>query len=537
MAGRAGVWVVLVIAIATLAVAWWLGTVWLSSTDASLPVVVDREVAASAPDPGIPALPPAPPMNEPHPERSELASEAPPDAEPAFTDVPVVPVLSSQVGLLAFTAVDAETGSPLREVTLRCGSESRFAATQSPGRVQVTLKPGCYLGCVTAAGYDPATLPVANVIPGQVTELGKIAMQIGRGAIEGRVLAPSDERVIRVELYGSGRNRCRSCSVFPTTPETVRSERRADLEGRPTLTFEHAVLHLGGSRALTPIATEVASRRERPSSHRCPDCGYGDDRSVLETQPGSRGFRFPELAAGTYFLRAVDEDDHSSVLVKVTVPPQQPVWTEIALAPSARAVFELQDESGRPFEGAWLALDGKHTLHSSIIYRFLHEGHEVGTAIVTQRIGHGVLSLTSGVRPGFYLRLKMFPGVTKPTSDDEGFDRERMESDSLAVEPQEPELPPSSFTVREIAGHVHEITGLPYASLTYTVTCGLFESGERPLELRSSSIPHETVVMRRRELQEGEAEPGVYIIEDGDSVMISGEGVSISFENPPSSGG
>jgi hypothetical protein len=109
--------------------------------------------------------------------------------------------------------------------------------------------------------------------------------------------------------------------------------------------------------------------------------------------------------------------------------------------------------------------------------------------------------------------------------------------DSPWVEPQAPELPASKLTVQRIADHLHLIGGLPYAGLTYTVTCGPFQSGEHTLDVRQGTVPRETVVMRRRALEEGEPEPGISIVDDGDGLTISSEGQAVRLEVERSSGG
>ena len=283
----------------------WLATDGLRSD----PVAPDL---AQAPDPTIEVAPPARPDVDLIPGQGRRVAEAEgpaeagerrrPESVGGSTDEPAGP---PPTGGLALEVIHAETGAPVESFELRTLSSTRFLASHTGSPVSLRLSPGTYEGLILHKGADALALEPFVVERDRVTDLGRVAIEIGSASILGVVRGDNlnEGTPIRVELFGEGRNRCASC-----------------------------------------VPDEEAAEP-------CGACGYGPERSLVVSEVGDT-FRFDRLAAGGYRLVVRDGERVILGLAEVILEAREERVVEIGLS-FVDGDFLLTDIEGQPFDGVW----------------------------------------------------------------------------------------------------------------------------------------------------------------------------------------
>jgi hypothetical protein len=199
--------------------------------------------------------------------------------------------------------VDEATGEPLVGASVRFLNPPRFASTVNQSEFDLRLSAGAWSMCVLAEGHETELRENVVVAPDGVNDLGEIALAKGSGTIEGRLsrdgIETSGPRY--VELRGAGRNPCPEC--FQHGPDVI-----------------------------------------------C--CGWSWDRSVVAIGADGR-FCFRALAAGTYFLRALDQSPRPVPTRRLELKRGEWRQVDLAFAIGVVAKLELVDDQAQAFVGAW----------------------------------------------------------------------------------------------------------------------------------------------------------------------------------------
>jgi RNA polymerase sigma-70 factor (ECF subfamily) len=245
------------------------------------------------------------------------AVEAKRAADPATTDASMKTIVRSTSPIdrpkfgvhVKLRPVDAVTRQPLVDASARISdghessatfgdghhAEIEFVITRTPESGSRTTR---WKLAVVAVGHDP-DLRELEAVDVSDFDLGDVPLTRGSGGIEGHVRgAPSGGLV---ELRGYGRNRCPECW-----------------------------------------------RRDEDGS--C--CGFRVDRSLVPVSSTGR-FEFRSLAAGTYWLRVLDDKQRPVPTVRVELARGESKLVDLDLSSAVELTLESVDESGRPFCGAW----------------------------------------------------------------------------------------------------------------------------------------------------------------------------------------
>ncbi len=260
-------------------------------------------------------------------ENSEAAQATPADPLAA------PPVL--EAGKVSYQVVDGVTREPIG-AKIRFLSEERYAEdkTSAEKMKETLLSPGSYEASVTSKGHEVFYLDEFQVLAGELTDLGVIALEPGSARIEGEILAShfDQETPLSVHLFGDGRRPCKRCFVPQTEGEIKKA---ADLTGDPQ--------------------EDLGWEREES----CSACGYTKKKTIVTARVGE-GFAFPDLAAGTYFLRVFEATCLPVGKVKkVVLNPREWTRMDLVLNEAATLEVELMDEAGVAFpgeddlQGAW----------------------------------------------------------------------------------------------------------------------------------------------------------------------------------------
>ncbi len=375
-------------------------------------------------------------------------------------------------GHVAFRVVDARSGQPFENVRVRFLHEFRFAEYAGGGDVDAVLTPGKWEANVTATGCEPALLDAFKVSAGETTALGVVALAQGCGVVEGAALArhlAGDSPVV-VQLFGEGRSPCELCRPRPDVP--------------------------------TPES--------------CP-CGYRPDHDEFELK-GDRRFRFVNLAAGVYWLRAFEPAQRITKALRIELLRGGRCWNEVDLSTPTSARFELRHDAsarGGLFTGDW---EGVHREKAAPIrFSFKRDGRAVGEVCfgpaqddVRSTMGAPILPYVDGaaatevelsnvVTWARTLQLEFtnvlisrtmvidsFGNVIFNASSgaDSRLDRDRQEGDALDFDGAEPEENGAELKIEPLRPDLFEIGRLPRSLLTVVVSCGHYVSGEVPVDLR-----------------------------------------------------
>jgi RNA polymerase sigma-70 factor (ECF subfamily) len=412
-------------------------------------------------------------------------------------------------GTVLMEVVDARTLVRLDGVKIRFLNESRFAEYDGSGGVQTVLTAGRWEAIVGADGYEPLRLAAFDVAVGEARSVGRIALDRGNGAIEGRVVArhlPGDVPVT-VELFGAGRSPCDACLA-----------------------------------ALNRAGEDDAERLKSFGA----DCGFAKERDLFEVT-GDRSFRFGHLAAGVYFLRASDPRQKIVEARRLEVGRGGCVWQELDVSAPTFARFELRHERGGLFSGAWSSPHQPQP--AAIRYEFRRDGKPVGSVELTpsaddtlasvgppivipggggtsQQVSLAVEMLTSRVLltrfdqrlverdaaadlaavegqwahrlavDGTRVLLTDVYTATVDLPSLERIDRERQEGDALRFDGEEPGCDGAGLKLTALRPDLHEIAPLPRLELTLVVTCGDYQSEEIPVDLRGDYFQPMVVTMK-----------------------------------------
>jgi RNA polymerase sigma-70 factor (ECF subfamily) len=276
------------------AIAAGVGLAFVATLDEKLPVAsktfyvgADGAIVEGEPPPDA-----AEPERAPEPALVESKPASPfPDPEAERLGVP---------GRVRFAVVDAASGATLRDVTVRLLSEARFGTIDAPDVVDRALSAGTWEMVVLRDGYEPETRAGVVIRAGVTTDLGIVALERGRGGIEGKLrcdgVAGGTPRF--VELRGAGRSPCPRCGL----------------------------------------------------GEEC--CGYAWDLSLVRVGEDGR-FRFSGLAAGTYFVRPYDERPRLQPTLRVELARDERRELDVTLAAPVTLRFETLDALGAPFVGLW----------------------------------------------------------------------------------------------------------------------------------------------------------------------------------------
>jgi RNA polymerase sigma factor (sigma-70 family) len=210
-------------------------------------------------------------------------------------------------GRLKLRVIEAASGEPLAAVTLRLLNETRAARVdQQPSECDVAASAGTWSLAILHEGFEPELRENIEVRSNETTDLGVVALGRGSGVIEGHVVCegfdPGSPHFI--ELRGDGRSPCSPQCLLRSPSEA----------------------YIG--------------------------CGYNWDRSVLPVGPDGR-FVFRGLAAGTYFLRPLDERPRLEPTTQLELARGEWRTIDIPMRPPLTVIFHLDDERGDPFLGVW----------------------------------------------------------------------------------------------------------------------------------------------------------------------------------------
>jgi RNA polymerase sigma-70 factor (ECF subfamily) len=460
-----------------------------ASTSSSSPAAVD----AATPDPQRVAL--APSTATSHDATANSNAALPPPGE------------------VAFRVVDAATRALLDDVTIRLLNESRFCEYHGHGEGRAKLTSGRWTARVTARGCEPVTLGAFEVERGRVVDLGTVELARGGGRIDGRVVArdlPPNGKVV-VELRGEGRSPCPECRArVAKFEEWQRSVEEAAASGR-----------------------EPPKTAPRPGD--C--CGYHEVFSSF-TLAGGGDFSFRGLAAGTYWIRAVDSDARLAESRRVEIGRDGSAWLELDVTEPTTLALELRDESNHAFAGDWStphretaapiefelaagekAIGVAHAQPKADDVRATRgppiavdagrssDGEEVGDRSARQASGEflpllayreqvsasfatAIADAESARRDGARIldlaaaselvAIETTAGLAKS----DRLDRARQEGDALVAADAPPELPRVELRLAQERPELFVVGPLPRAKLVVSVTCGHFASGPVDVDLR-----------------------------------------------------
>ena len=435
---------------------------------------------ASLPDPA--SVDPALAAMAPSARRDEAGGAAGDALNAASAAAPLPPA-----GVVKVQIVDGERGALLEGgVTIQFLSEQRFAKHEGGGAVEVPLTEGRWTACIHARGFEPYDLGAFVVVAATPVDLGMVALLRGNGVIEGEVIARhlGVDQPVRVELRGIGRSRCAEC-VAPSE---------------------------GGSKAAEPVH----------------GCGDGDEPSWF-TLSGTRRFRFPNLAQGTFWLRAFDPAQKIVEMRRVDIARGGYVWTSLEVSAPTLARVELRHAHGGLFHGDWAKFHAESP--ATIEFRIEREEKVVGQAScapeaddVRASIGGALVPLPEalpgaegasevlisgaqlqvltdftaafqgaqltfdfgGTDAGGGLRLVIgnWDGLLQSGASGDRLDRDRQEGDSLELVAGEPDLGAAELTLTKTRPDAFTLQPLPRSQLTVQVRCGGYESDPLPLDLR-----------------------------------------------------
>lgn len=107
-----------------------------------------------------------------------------------------------------------------------------------------------------------------------------------------------------------------------------------------------------GSKATRQEFETLRRKQLETQIPRSPCCGDADDRSLVGVDESGR-FEFRGLAAGTYFLRALDALQRAQPTLCVEIGRGENRVVDLSLAPDVSLQVDLRDEAGEPFVGRW----------------------------------------------------------------------------------------------------------------------------------------------------------------------------------------
>ena len=376
---------------------------------------------------------------------------------------PRSPVLPPS-GVVRLRVVDAQSNVPLPEISARFLGEKRVADYSGKGNTDVALTPGRYDVVLRADGYESIEPGPVVVTSGALTDLGTLALSTGGGVIEGDVLARHLEanQPVVVELFGAGRGRCEKCRI---TAEGV------------------------------------------PDS--CEACGRQSGMNHVEVVD-SRRFRFERLAAGSYWLRAFDPQQHLVARKLVVLDRNGSVWQSLEVSAPITAEFELRHGRGGPFVGAWAKVH--HAVPASIQFTFLREKEVIASVGSRTRRKAVRASLGAPLVPrgqdnpadddvpqssSASFTFSISGGISNFIygNNDPRLDRDRAESDSLSAAVPGAPSDELQLKVEERGDGRFAIGPLPRELLGVTVTCADFASEEVLLDLRFGQVGVQLVTL------------------------------------------
>lgn len=432
--------------------AWLLGSRELPVTPAGVRAAVDEPLLAA----GAPGELPGEESVVAEPQRSLLPALAgqSPASGAEIRDEAAPP------GSIAFEVYDPRAPERALEASARLLSGTRFGECSGSGRIEAYLSAGRYQIGIRARGYEPLELESIEVESGALTDLGRMALERGRGAIRGRVVAP----------YAAG--------VFRPVVVALRGDHRAPCERCDD----------GGA----------GWDRDAPCEH----CGYAAEADSFELGAGDT-FAFENLARGTYRLHAYqDEIDPHGVAVEVVLAPGNAEWIDLVLQPVAAFECELYDEAGRPFTGTWLEDGAERTEPVVLKAQRLQDAGEpaidAAVSILGFRTALARVATLQLDRGGVAFEIPQTLGeaeIVAPVAAlavderqaEEGWipvDRPRQDGDALLPCEPPPALPAHSHLgQRREPGNVFRFEGLPREPLRVSVRCGRYESESFDLDL------------------------------------------------------
>jgi RNA polymerase sigma-70 factor (ECF subfamily) len=416
----------------------------------------------------------------PRADRIEQARDAAPQADPSAA-APLPPP-----GFVAFRAVDRDTRLPLPRVEVRFLAEKRFGVYQGGGEGKAKLTPGHWRALATSEGFEPVELSAFDVREAVETELGTIELAHGGGSIEGRVTARHvTDRDVTVELRGEGRSPCAACrdALLRCARE---GSRDSDEDGIPDV-----------AATMKPLGA---------------DCGFAKDRSLASIAPGGT-FRFSELAAGTYWIRALDEGADLIDVQRVTIARDGNAWVDLDVSSRTTLVVELRNAQGHAFTGAWkhphreepaplrfevfcgqahgavqaqpTVEDVLVTMEPPLLLPPDDPDPRLSSLPVFERIeAEQILvgAIEAHERASGIAILREIP-VLGSLFELDRLDRERTETDALWSEPPAA-LPEAKLTITRERADRYAIGPLPRAQVSLVVQCATFTSEETKADLR-----------------------------------------------------
>jgi len=351
------------------------------------------------------------------------------------------------IGRVKLRVVDARTGAELSGCDVRFLCASRFAAMEKASVVDVALTSGTWSLSVSADGYEPELREGVVVAADEQNDLGVIALARGTGVIEGRIRSDGVDAALPrfVELRGAGRSPCELCGREPTC------------------------------------------------------CGYAWDRSLLRVGGDGRFF-FRGLAAGSYFVRPLDDRPRLEPTTRIELARGEVRFVELTLAAPVVLTFELLDEQGAPFVGVW-ANDYEETpekIHVDLDVDGVATGFDAGPdpAELRDRIGP----------PRFLGQSPPFDEVTEATSIGIGSpfrlpglraDRARGPDDSLAARADVPFFAALELACGRTAPNAYFVHDLPASRVRMKARCGALSTEELLLDLSDPDQHHARLVFRR----------------------------------------
>ncbi len=388
------------------------------------------------------------------------ATEPPPDvgaqrtlASAAVEDVGASDASAARprgIGTVVLEVVDAETGDPIDDATLRFLAADRFAESRVTSRVRERLSAASYEISLCAPGYDDVRVGIVDVAADRHHDLGRIPMRLGSGLVAGYVDASAALRAcpIVVELRGNVRG----------GPD-VDPERLAPSEAHE-LNEEAAGLDDDATSPAGPITTPAGLRR------------------VVATA-GDR-FQFDGLPGGTYWVRAVSRLAPHAPYARVDLPSGGHREVPLTLAPASEQTFVVSDAEGRPLDVMTPGGDGDDA--GWLSFEFRDDANE-------RSFAYCEIGLPIEVAFEDFTTSTSVDVSTEPAPP---IDRERQAEDGLFPRPAAP-LPGAAFLAgRQTAPGTFVVSAVPAG--TSSIHVAAHGIGEASFALRTPAGPVRVVL-------------------------------------------